>query len=114
MAEVINIPVAFTESAIAELKRLQEQDQISAEKALRIGVKGGGCSGLSYILEFDEPNELDQEFFMEGVKIVLDARHALYVQGMTVDFQNGLNARGFEFLNPNAKESCGCGESFSV
>ncbi|MEM7656548.1 MAG: iron-sulfur cluster assembly accessory protein [Bacteroidota bacterium] len=114
MAEVIDLPITITETAIAEIKRLQAEDPEKANQVLRIGVKGGGCSGLSYILEFDETNELDQEFTVEGVTIVLDARHGLYVQGMTVDFKNGLNARGFEFINPNAKESCGCGESFSV
>ncbi|MEL6133849.1 MAG: iron-sulfur cluster assembly accessory protein, partial [Bacteroidota bacterium] len=77
-------------------------------------VKGGGCSGLSYILEYDVQGEKDDVFEIEGITVVMDKRHALYVMGMEVDFKHGLNDRGFIFNNPNAKESCGCGVSFST
>ncbi|MEM7366984.1 MAG: iron-sulfur cluster assembly accessory protein [Bacteroidota bacterium] len=114
MTEIQSLPISFTESAIQELKAIRDRDAVSTDKVLRVGVKGGGCSGLSYILEFDDRGEMDQEFEVEGVPIVLDPRHALYVAGMEVDYQRGLNDRGFMFNNPNAKSSCGCGESFST
>lgn len=104
-------PVSFSERALAELRKLQS----STEKPfLRVGVTGGGCSGLSYVLEFDAATEQDQHFEIGGVKMVMDPRHALYLYDMNVEFEDGLNARGFVFQNPNAKSTCGCGTSFSA
>lgn len=112
---VVQAPsVTFTPSAIKELKNIRQEEQISAEQVLRVGVKGGGCAGLSYVLNFDQRGEFDVEFDVEGLTVVLDQRHALYVNGMEVDYQSGLNDRGFIFVNPNAKDSCGCGTSFST
>lgn len=114
MQEVLNIPVSLTPSAIAELKQIREKENIPAEKIVRVGAKGGGCSGLTYVLDFDEKQEFDQEFDLDGLKVIVDQRHALYLQGMEVDYQNGLNDRGFIFNNPNASSTCGCGTSFAV
>lgn len=107
-------PVTFTERAAAELKRLQEQPDFDAEMCLRVGVKGGGCSGLSYVLGFDKKEADDLESEIQGIKIIMKKAHGLYLMGMEIDYAAGLDARGFIFNNPNASSSCGCGESFSV
>ena len=114
MQEVIMAPVKLSDSAAQELLRLKETDNIEEEKYLRVGVKGGGCSGMSYILEYDEKQTFDEVYEVKGVKLIVDKRHSLYVYGMEVDFQSGLNDRGFIFINPNAKTTCGCGTSFST
>ncbi len=80
---------------------------------LRVGVKGGGCSGMSYVLGFDRQREHDIEFEVDGITIFMDKRHGLYLMDTVVDYQDGLNARGFTFENPNATSTCGCGSSFS-
>ncbi|MCS7074389.1 MAG: iron-sulfur cluster assembly accessory protein [Bacteroidia bacterium] len=107
-------PLAFSERAIAEIKAIRQQQQLSDDYFLRVGVQGGGCSGMSYVLGFDKKKETDTEFVVEGETIIMDKRHGIYILGMYVDFQDGLNARGFTFSNPNAKSTCGCGSSFSV
>ena len=107
-------PVSFTEAAIEEIRKLKENSSGEAGVALRIGVKGGGCSGLSYLLSFDKKGEKDQLYLIDGIEIIMDRSHQMYVAGMTVDFGQGLNDRGFIFINPNAKETCGCGTSFSI
>lgn len=81
---------------------------------LRVGVKGGGCSGLSYVLGFDAKEADDELYEVEGVPVVMKSAHGIYLFGMQVDFQDGLNARGFVFNNPNASSTCGCGSSFAV
>ncbi len=82
---------------------------------IRVGVDGGGCSGLSYKLEFDNvPKEGDQVFVDKGIKIAVDKKSFLYLVGTELDFSGGLNGKGFVFINPNASRTCGCGESFSV
>ena len=81
---------------------------------LRIGVKGGGCSGLSYVLGFDSRKENDQEYDAGGVTYLMDKSHEMYLYGMEVDWEEGLNNRGFTFRNPNASSTCGCGSSFGV
>lgn len=81
---------------------------------LRVGVKGGGCSGLSYVLGFDKQEDDDDLFEIEGIPVVMKKAHGIYLMGMQVDFQDGLNARGFVFNNPNASSTCGCGTSFAV
>lgn len=114
MAELQMTTVTFTDRAISALKKILTDENRPADQPLRVGVEGGGCSGLTYVLDFDEKREFDEEFNIEGLRVVLDGRHGLYVHGMEVDYNSGLNDRGFVFNNPNATESCGCGTSFSV
>lgn len=83
-------------------------------KLLRVGVKGGGCSGLSYVLGFDDKTENDEQYEVGGVTYIMNKSHAIYLMGMKVDWHGGLNARGFTFTNPNASKTCGCGTSFAV
>ena len=106
--------VKLTDSAALEVKRLMEEEGIGEGKYLRVGVKGGGCSGLSYILDFDDKQAMDELHTINGVEVLVDPRQAIYLMGIEVDFQRGLNDRGFIFNNPNAKETCGCGTSFST
>lgn len=113
--QTIEAPLTFSDSALEALRKLRTEDPATQEYAyLRVGVKGGGCSGFSYVLAFDHKTEHDQEFELGNVPMVMDRRHAIYLMGMHVDFQDGLNARGFTFNNPNATETCGCGTSFSA
>ena len=107
-------PVSLTEGAIEEVKRLMSEPDFDQRQRLRIGVKGGGCSGLSYVLGFDAQEADDQEFEIEGIPVLVKAAHQLYLHGMEVNFEDGLNARGFTFKNPNASSTCGCGTSFAV
>jgi iron-sulfur cluster assembly protein len=107
-------PVNLTEGAKKELRKLREQQELGDDFGLRLGVEGGGCAGMNYILGFDQRKEGDQEFDIDGIKIFMHKAHGLYLAGMEVDFQDGLNARGFVFNNPNAAKTCGCGTSFSV
>lgn len=83
-------------------------------KYLRIGVKGGGCSGLSYVLGFDDKQENDELYETDGLPFIMNKSHGLYLMGMQIDWLDGLDARGFSFTNPNASKTCGCGSSFSV
>ena len=101
------IPVSFTESAIAEIKRLMGEESFDSSKKLRIGVKGGGCSGLSYVLGFDDLQEGDEQYEVEGIPVLLNPSHQIYLYGMKIDWQGGLNSRGFTFNNPNASTTCG-------
>jgi iron-sulfur cluster assembly protein len=113
--EIIEAPVTFSENALQELRSIYEKEKIAEKmQVLRVGVKGGGCSGLSYVLAFDAPTEFDQHFELGAIPMVMDKRHAIYLLGMHIDYQDGLNARGFVFSNPNAKQTCGCGTSFSA
>lgn len=107
-------PIKLTQGAIAQLKRIREEQQVPADFGLRIGVKGGGCSGFSYMLGFDEQKERDTIYDFDGIRILMDKAHGLYLLGMEIDWHDGLNNRGFVFNNPNAKETCGCGTSFSA
>lgn len=94
---------------------MQEEGKNPAEAFIRVGVKGGGCSGLSYDLSFDtEMTEEDKEFEDNGMKIVVDKKSFLYLIGTELDYSGGLNGKGFIFINPNANRTCGCGESFAV
>ncbi len=108
------IPVTLSEGAIAELKRIMSEPQFDASQKLRVGVKGGGCSGLSYVLGFDEQQADDAEFTIEGIPCIMNKNHELYLYGMQIEWQDGLNSRGFTFSNPNASSTCGCGSSFAV
>lgn len=114
METVLNIPVQFTESALNEIKRLMNVDGFDQSSRLRVGVKGGGCSGMTYVLEFDQPTDKDETFVIQDVECIIDRSHTLYLAGMEVDWQGGLNSRGFTFKNPNASSTCGCGTSFAV
>ena len=107
-------PVVFTEGAVKELLKLKDQQEISDDFGLRVGVDGGGCSGMSYVLGFDQKKDGDQEFIIEGIKVYMNKAHQMYLLGMQVDWQDGLNSRGFTFSNPNAASTCGCGTSFAV
>ncbi|TDS15911.1 HesB/IscA family protein [Sphingobacterium paludis] len=106
-------PVSLTQGAVNELKKLIDQQEIGPDFGLRVGVEGGGCSGMSYILGFDQMKEGDSEYSIEGIRIFMNKAHGLYLAGMEIDFKNGLDSRGFTFNNPNATSTCGCGSSFS-
>lgn len=112
METISMAPVTFTATALNELKRLSTE-QLEG-KYLRVGAKGGGCSGLSYVLEFDDKKENDEMFEIEGITCIMDKSHGMYLMGMQIDWDNGLNNRGFTFSNPNASKTCGCGTSFAV
>lgn len=106
--------IKLTTSAVDQVKKVQV-DEKKPGWALRVSVTGGGCSGLSYKLDFVEtPSEKDKIFEQDGVKVAVDPKSLLYLQGMELDFSSGLNGKGFVFNNPNAKKSCGCGSSFGV
>ena len=106
--------VNMTEKAIAKVKDLLQQQHIE-RGGLRVAVVGGGCSGLSYKLDFEtQVRPHDKVFDVEGIKVFVDPKSLLYLRGMTLDFSEGLNGRGFVFVNPNASRTCGCGSSFAV
>ncbi len=107
-------PVSFTASAIEEIKRLMAEDGFDTTQHLRVGVKGGGCSGLSYVLGFDAKEADDEVYEADGLTFIMNKSHGLYLFGMEIDWQGGLNSRGFTFSNPNASKTCGCGSSFAV
>ena len=107
--------IQLTERAVQELRRIITEQGLPEGTALRVGVKGGGCSGFSYTLGFDDKiNPTDQINEVEDVKVVCDPKSFLYLNGTTVDFEDNLMGRGFKFGNPNASKTCGCGESFTV
>lgn len=114
METITSAPVNFTTNAISEIKRLMAEEGFDSTKWLRVGVKGGGCSGLTYVLGFDEKQASDEEFEADGIKFIMDRAHGMYLMGMEIDWHGGLNARGFTFSNPNASKTCGCGTSFAV
>ena len=107
--------IALTPSATQEVRRLIEKEA-KPNLGLRVGVKGGGCSGFSYVISIDEttPKQYDTIFEQDGLKILIDAKSHLYLDGTTVDFKSSVMGGGFEFQNPLAKKSCGCGTSFST
>ena len=114
MDTITTTPVTFTEGAVKEIRKLMLKEGFDQSQKLRVGVKGGGCSGMSYILGFDAPQDTDQAFDIEGIPCVMNPSHELYLHGMEIDWQDGLNNRGFTFQNPNASNTCGCGTSFAV
>ena len=106
--------ITLSEAALKEVKRLLNVQGLT-EGGLRLGVKGGGCSGLSYTINFDENiGQHDQVHNVDGVKVIVDAKSAIYLQGTQLDFQKDLMGGNFKFVNPNADKTCGCGESFSA
>jgi len=114
METIVDIPVTLTPSAVKEVNRLMNEPGFDKNQYLRVGVKGGGCSGMSYILGFDNKEADDELYDIDGIPVLMKKTHSIYLFGMQVDFQSGLNARGFVFNNPNASTTCGCGSSFGV
>jgi iron-sulfur cluster assembly protein len=107
--------IKITEKASQEIQNIMKENNIPAGFGLRVGVKGGGCSGLTYTLGFDaEPKEGDTTIEEKNVKLFVDGKSLFYLSGTELDFTDGLNGKGFVFNNPNAKKTCGCGESFGV
>ena len=108
--------IVITEKAAEEVRRVQEEQKFEDNMFLRIGVAGGGCSGFNYTLSFDNAfdEKADSKFDQHGVAVVVDKKSALYLDGTTVDWYDGLEKRGFTFENPNAVKTCGCGSSFQA
>lgn len=108
--------IILSEGAAREIKNIIQQQELDADKIrLRVGVKGGGCSGFSYLLDLTETQkETDEVYEQHGIKIVVDPKSLLYLNGTTMDFKDEIMGRGFVFNNPNATSSCGCGSSFSA
>jgi len=108
--------INLTERAAAEVKRIMQEQKLEDGMLLRVGVTGGGCSGFSYSLGFDQAfdDSADSKFGFHGIDIVVDKKSSLYLDGTTVDFFDGLEKRGFTFENPNAVKTCGCGSSFQA
>src|SRR5262245_20680643 len=106
--------IEITDQALGEVRRRMDKEQIQAA-GMRVGVKGGGCSGLSYNLSFDSQTRTgDKVFEREGIKLFCDLKSYIYLNGTVLDYDGGLMGKGFVFMNPNAKKSCGCGSSFST
>ena len=113
--QLINQMIQVTDNAKNKILELRTKEGLAEQPIVRVSVKGGGCSGLMYDLSFDETEgEKDQVFEDKGVKILVDRKSMLYLVGTTLDFSDGLNGKGFQFINPNASRTCGCGESFAV
>lgn len=106
--------VLLTDRAARQVRQIKKEESLDENLYLRVAVEGGGCSGLSYKLGFDFKSEEDQLFESEGIQIVIDPRHLMYLEGISIDYPDGLDARGFTFDNPNAEETCGCGSSFAT
>ena len=107
--------INVTPKAKDKIKELRLQDNLSDQHHIRVAVKGGGCSGLMYDLLFDSALQPNDEIFEDdGIKILVDKKSLLYLLGTSLDFSDGLNGKGFQFVNPNASRTCGCGESFAV
>jgi iron-sulfur cluster assembly protein len=107
--------INLSETAAQRIDQLRAEEKAPAEAMLRVYVKRGGCSGFSYKMQFDgEVKETDKVFESFGAKIVIDGQSLLYLMGMTLDYEGGLNGKGFVFTNPNATKTCGCGTSFGV
>lgn len=112
---VVNDSIGLTEKAAGQVRKLKAENNIPDHHGLRLSVKGGGCSGLSYVLGFDEkPTEKDSVFECSGVTVFVDAKSLFYLSGTVLDFSDGLNGKGFVFNNPQAARTCGCGSSFGV
>ncbi|MEQ8785234.1 MAG: iron-sulfur cluster assembly accessory protein [Pirellulaceae bacterium] len=106
----------LTEKAAGEVKRIMDEQKYDESTVLRVGVMGGGCSGFQYAINFDDKIDeaADSQYEHHGVKVVVDKKSALYLDGTTIDFYDGIEKRGFMFNNPNVVKSCGCGSSFQA
>lgn len=107
--------IQMTESALKHVLMLREKQ--GTDLCLRVGVRGGGCSGMSYMMDFEDPNNIqenDEVFDYEGFKVVCDPKSMLYLYGLVLDYNDALIGGGFQFTNPNANQTCGCGKSFSA
>lgn len=107
-------PVILTDRAAKQILTIKENENLDENLYLRVAVEGGGCSGLSYKLGFDVRTDEDKVVVSNDIEIVIDPKHLMYLNGIQIDYPDGLDARGFTFDNPNASESCGCGSSFAV
>lgn len=114
MEPIIKNPINLTEAATSEIKRLMTEPNFDTSKILRVGVKGGGCSGMTYVLDFDTRKVNDAIYEKDGVNFIIDNSQSIYLFGMEIEWEGGLNSRGFTFKNPNASSTCGCGTSFAV
>lgn len=113
--ENIEEEISLTAKAREEIVKIMQANSIPETYGLRVGVKGGGCSGLSYSLGFDkEPRENDKTLVLNGIQLFVDPKSLFYLSGIELDYTDGLNGRGFVFNNPNAAKTCGCGSSFGV
>ena len=106
--------IAVTEKALKKIHSIFMQEKKEENVGLRVGVIGGGCSGLSYKIDFDRKKEKDHVLSLGRIKVFIDLKSAIYLKGVTLDFNDGLDGKGFIFVNPNATNTCGCGESFSL
>lgn len=106
--------VGLSDKAAEKVKEIRGEENIEESYALRLKVQGGGCSGFSYDLYFDQPQETDRPFEVKGVKLICDEMSLMYLMGTEIDYVEGLHGAGFKFNNPNVKSTCGCGSSFSV
>jgi iron-sulfur cluster assembly protein len=106
--------VEVTERAQQEIREIFHREGPAPDTGLRLRVMGGGCSGLSYEMEFDRRRANDNVLEFDGFRVLLDPKSSIYLKGVTLDFQDGLKGKGFVFRNPNATNTCGCGESFSI
>jgi iron-sulfur cluster assembly protein len=106
--------VELTDKALNQIRHIFTAENKEAKNALRLAVIGGGCSGLSYKIEFSDTKEKDFIQDYGDIKVVIDPKSSIYLKGVRLDFQDGLNGKGFVFENPSAKNTCGCGESFSM
>ena len=114
MEPIIKNPINLTAAALTEVRRLMSEPGFEKGKILRVGVKGGGCSGMTYVLDFDNRKENDAMYQKDGVDFIIDNSQSIYLFGMEIEWEGGLNSRGFTFKNPNASSTCGCGTSFAV
>lgn len=109
------VPIYLSAKAARELKRIMAESSLPPETGIRVSIKGGGCSGFTYDIGFEkEKRSFDQVMESEGIRLFVDTKSYLFTRGMTLDFNDDLLNRGFKFINPNAKTSCGCGTSFSI
>ncbi|MGD8427734.1 MAG: iron-sulfur cluster assembly accessory protein [Balneolaceae bacterium] len=107
-------PLQLTQRAARQVRKIKSDEGLDGTLCLRVAVEGGGCSGLSYKLGFDYKSDDDEILVSQGIEIVVDPKHMMYLKGMSIDYPDGLDARGFSFDNPNASETCGCGSSFAT
>jgi iron-sulfur cluster assembly protein len=114
-ATIADDEITLTEKAVAQVRRLMAQEKVPETHGLRVSVKGGGCSGLSYVMGFDaSPKDSDKVVEVHGLRVFVDPKSLFHISGTVLDFSDGLNGKGFVFQNPKAARTCGCGSSFGV